>query len=320
MDAAQHERAALVERGECQRHEGAHGSKYDRGVEEVRRLVLGRSRPFRAEFAREFLGRIVALAREGEHLLPMKDGELRHDVRGGSEAIDAETLCVAHQIPSAVADQTGAHQRCGLGIGVKVGNREGIVGSRGRKFGIAAIEGVAGELRSLAQVLALRAAEAAAAAGRAEPRYADAVADLEPGDPGSDRNDAADDLVPGYDVGLGVLQLAIDHVQIGAADPASGNADQDLPALGGTDVALDLDERPAGPIERHGDHARGIWRLGAGRRRFGSCCQLLASVLAQPDGSAEASRPGRSAQRDPVSTKSAGFEPGGDFLPRALWL
>jgi hypothetical protein len=62
----------------------------------------------------------------------------------------------------------------------------------------------------------------------------------------------ADDLVAGDHVLLRPRKLTINHVQIGAADAAGGDADQDVPALRGLDVAFHRLERCARAIERHG--------------------------------------------------------------------
>ncbi|CAN1721236.1 sinapyl alcohol dehydrogenase activity [Hyphomicrobium sp. 1Nfss2.1] len=98
----------------------------------------------------------------------------------------------------------------------------------GDVFGIAAIECVSGEFRLVAQVLSTRPAEVAAPAGEAEPGHANALADLESARFRTHRNYAANDLVPGNDAGFWMLQLAVDDVQIGAADAARSDTDEKI--------------------------------------------------------------------------------------------
>src|SRR5262245_65946636 len=94
--------------------------------------------------------------------------------------------------------------------------------------GIAAVAGVAGKERPIAQILSAAAAIRADAAGRAEPRDPDALAYCESCHARPHGGDASDDLVAGYDRQLGVWQLAVDHVQIGPADTAGRNLDENF--------------------------------------------------------------------------------------------
>ena len=81
----------------------------------------------------------------------------------------------------------------------------------------------------VAEVLPAAAAIFAHPAGPAEPRHADPVADLETIDIGARLDDGADDLVAGDQRQFRLGQLAVDDMQIGAADPAGMNLDQQLP-------------------------------------------------------------------------------------------
>ncbi len=200
----------------------------------------------------------------------MEYRELGDDMSGRAEAVDAEPARVADELPGAIADEPGAHQRGCFGIRVSGRDLEGI-GRVGRRiFGVASVDGVAGEARGIAQVLAARAAIGATATRRAEPRHAHPFADLEAADPGSDGDDVPDDLVAGDDMRLGMRQVAVNDVQIGAADAARCDPDQDLPALWRTNGALHPLERCADVIELHREHARGQLALltGAARGRL----------------------------------------------------
>ena len=94
--------------------------------------------------------------------------------------------------------------------------------------GVAAVAGVAGELGMVAEILAAVVAIEAMPAGVREPGNADPLADREAFDAGAEPLDEADDLVAGNDRQPLVRQLAVDDVQIGAADAAGLDADQQL--------------------------------------------------------------------------------------------
>ena len=65
-----------------------------------------------------------------------------------------------------------------------------------------------------------------------EPGRADAVARLKTHSVAADRLDEADDLMAGHERQPRQLDVALDGVQIGMADAAGANADQDLPGGG----------------------------------------------------------------------------------------
>ena len=81
----------------------------------------------------------------------------------------------------------------------------------------------------VAQVFSLHAAVGTDAASVAEPRDADALAHCQPFHVGSDRIDAADDLVARDDRHNRVWQFAIDDMQVRPADATRGHLDADLP-------------------------------------------------------------------------------------------
>ena len=85
-----------------------------------------------------------------------------------------------------------------------------------------------GELGRLAQVLAIREAEAAGAAGVVEPRDPDPLPDARAVDARADRVDHPHRLVPGDHAGAPHCELALDDVEIGAADRARAHRDPHL--------------------------------------------------------------------------------------------
>ena len=141
--------------------------------------------------------------------------DLHDDVRRRAEPVETEPLGVAREPKRPVADQAGAQQRCDLEIGVLLGQpeAEALVGDG--VFGEPAVPVVAGELRPVAEILEVGEAVAAVSVGPAEPRHADA-----PPLP----DDLGDDHVAEDERKLRVRQLAVDDVEIRAADRAGADA------------------------------------------------------------------------------------------------
>ena len=100
------------------------------------------------------------------------------------------------------------------------------VGAGEGELGVAAVDGVAGEDGVVAEVFHAVGAEAAGAVGAAHPGDADAGADGEVG--GGAVDDFADDLVAGDDGGCERWEIALDDVEVGAADSAGEDAEQDV--------------------------------------------------------------------------------------------
>ena len=78
------------------------------------------------------------------------------------------------------------------------------------------------------KIFAPGAAIGAYPAGGAEPRYADARARRKSSDALARRRNATDDLVAGHHRTARVGEFAVDDVQVGAANPARRDLDQDL--------------------------------------------------------------------------------------------
>ena len=143
------------------------------------------------------------------------------------------------QPQAAVADDAGAEQR-GRRHRRHAGRQTvDEPGRRHRVLGEAAVDVPAGEQRVLAQVLLAAVAEAAGLVGLVQPRHADAVADGERRrarlaarrdelGAGSEGDDLADDLMAGHDGRAVRRQLALQDVQVGAADAAGQHPQQDL--------------------------------------------------------------------------------------------
>ena len=132
---------------------------------------------------------------------------------------------------------------------------------------------VAGEERRVAEIFARAHAIGAMAARMAEPRDADAGPKRQ-ADALASRLDPADDLMPRHDRQLRIGQVAVDHVQVGAADAAGRDRQPNLPRprLG---LGPLLDREPlAGPPENHRAHVRELSRRerGAASGNGGCSC------------------------------------------------
>src|SRR5690606_38818055 len=92
----------------------------------------------------------------------------------------------------------------------------------------AAVDLVAGEARRIAQILVARATVRTGAAGVAEPRDADALAEREARDAGAERVHTADDLVAGNDRPLRMLEVTVRDVEVGAAHATGRDLDPHL--------------------------------------------------------------------------------------------
>src|SRR5262250_2342495 len=107
---------------------------------------------------------------------------------GGAEAVEAKVFAGARagETIGAVADDASAEQRRGVFVGE--GGRDGIaeIGGHDGRFGVAAVDVVAGEPGVRTEVFQSAAAEFADAAGGVKPGNADAVSFFMAGDTGSE--------------------------------------------------------------------------------------------------------------------------------------
>src|SRR5438067_3756940 len=197
MDAAADYGATLLCGGKGGRHQRADRREDQRRVERIGRRLVRAPGPLRAQRAGELLRGEIARAGEGEQPAALMADDLRDDVGGGAKTVDPDQLRVPGHAQGAVADEAGAHQRRRFDVAVTQVDRKAIALVGDGQLSIAAIDLVAGEAGTVAQILAGRAAILAHPAGPAEPRHADSVADPETVDRFSLFDDRADDLVPG---------------------------------------------------------------------------------------------------------------------------
>ena len=254
MNPAAHDDAAGLDGGERQRDEVADRREDQCGVEGLGRRLGGVAGPRGSQRAREALRRRVARPGEREDAPALVARHLRHQVGRRAESVDADALGIARLSQRAVADQPGAQQRPGLDVGQTGRKRmdEACVGDR--VLGVAAVQLVAGEARLRAEILVAATAEAAVAARPAEPRHADPVALAQGVDVGSRALHRGDDLVPEDERELRRRQLAVDDVQVGAADAARPDPQQHLARRDGGDRQIGRPQGAARRVEHHRAH------------------------------------------------------------------
>ena len=149
-------------------------------VERLGRFVLRRSGPGRAQVAGAAL--MIFATGEGVDLAAPMPRHLNTDTRARAETVQAKPLTGLHvgQPQRPIADDPGAQQRRGLHVAEALRDRHAVGFRHGHVFGIAAVDGVAGEQRRLAQIFLIVLAVAAGLIGVVQPGHADPIPDLKP--------------------------------------------------------------------------------------------------------------------------------------------
>ena len=189
--------------------------------------------------------------------------DLGDNVRRRAEAVEAEALGIARHRECAVADKPGAEQGCSLGVAPVAAHGQAVALVGDAVVAIAAVPRVAGEERVGAQVLPPAPAIAAGAAGPAEPGDADALPIAEALDTRAQGRNSAHDLVPRHDRKPGLGEVAVHHVEIGAANTADRDPDQNFAGAGLGNRPLLQGKRSAVAAINHGPHGGrvGHWRF-----------------------------------------------------------
>jgi hypothetical protein len=174
--------------------------------------------------AREVLCVGVAFAGEGVHLLPPVPRYLYQDVGRRAETVEAYRFTGLQQPIGAIADQARTQQRRRLLVAVLCGNRKAVGRGGDGVLGKASVDLVPGIARLVTEVFPAVGAVPAVAATAAQPRHAHALAGSELRNAIPEAGNFADDLVAGYQRQVGMREIAIEHMQIGAADAAGCHA------------------------------------------------------------------------------------------------
>ena len=149
-------------------------------------------------------------------------------MRRCAEAEKSHPLAFLHagNAQRAKTDDAGAKQRRGVQVIEAGRQRMDEIGARDGELGVAAVDRVAGEVWRVAEIFLAAAAVGAGAVDPAHPGDADARAERQIAR-GASQN-FADDLVAGNDFVAYRGQLALDDVEVGAADAADADFEQYL--------------------------------------------------------------------------------------------
>ena len=221
-----------------------------------RRKFVGIARPDRPHLSGELLSLTIACFREGIDFSPLPPRHLGHDVGRRAEAVDSEPLPLTRHDQRTVADESGAEQRRRLKVGVPLrkGKTETMVGHG--VLGEAAIYLITGKPGCIAEVFLVAAAVSAVAAGPAEPRDTDPVSLLKPLHSFTDPGNPADHLMSGHQRQLRLVQFAVNDMEVGAADAAGMDPDEELTGFRFRNRQLFQHKGFPDPFEHHGAHQR----------------------------------------------------------------
>src|SRR6185437_5106624 len=216
----------------------------------------------------------------GEDAASLGAGELGEQMGRSAEAVEAEMGATAGSAIGAITDEARAKKGRQLLGGRTDRERKAKASVCDDLLGIAPVDRVASEESVLAEVLLTGAAIAAESAGPGEPGDTHPVARPIAGDRRPDLGDRADDLVAGRDGVVDVGQLAVQEVQIGAADAAGLYRDADLVLAGRLQRNLFQAKRRAGGRESHRFHI-GL-KSPAARCSAPSLCRALQAGFRRP--------------------------------------
>src|SRR6516225_5403827 len=199
MNPGTHHTATGPNRGKRGGDERADRCEQNRRIEILRWTLTGSAGPHGAQVSCKGLALAVAVSGEGEYAPALMSCDLRQEVRGGSEAVEAQVAGFPCLAIGAIADKTGAQQRCQLSGRHIVWQRQAVPRIRQYLLRVATIACVAGEPSLGAEVLEPGATVLAHAAGPGEPGNAHSIADGKASHITGARADHSDHLVSGSD-------------------------------------------------------------------------------------------------------------------------
>jgi hypothetical protein len=212
--------AAPVQGPQCRHHHLTHRCEGDGSIQRHRGRVVVASRPLRPQVqGAALLGR-----RPGgdEDLASPVGGHLDGEQGRGAEPVEAEALAGAdaRDAQRPVPDDAAAEKGGGRPVGEMLGEAHRHLGPGNHLLGVAAVAVPPGEAGLLTEVLPPAPAEGAGAAGPGGPAHPGPVAHLPTLDLRAHGDDSPHYLVPGNDGEAAGFQVALDQLQVGAADPA----------------------------------------------------------------------------------------------------
>jgi hypothetical protein len=248
VDGVDGDHAAFAQAGKGGNDDVAAGGEGDGAVEFFWRTVIFCADPSCTERSGEFAVGFAARGNVNLTIPGLQDGDGEMGGGAESEESDAVSFLDAGNAKAAEADNSGAEERGSVERVEGSGDGKDKIGAGEGVFGVASVEGIAGEGGGVAEVLFVAKAVRASAVGAAEPGDADEIRRDSvrrclvgkecPAHTGCTYfcfYDFADDLVAGDYLGMERGEFAFGDVEVGAADSAGEDAEEDLAWSGSGD-------------------------------------------------------------------------------------
>jgi hypothetical protein len=226
VDGVDGNHAALSQAGQGRDYDIAAGSKRDGAIERYRRLFRLAPHPLGSQRGGQLAMRGTPRGDVDRAFPCVQDGD--GQMRGGAEAEQSHALAGLHarHPKAAIADNARAQQRSGMQIVERGGQREYEIRTGERVFRVTSVDAVSGKGRRVAKVFQTVPAIPAASIHAAHPGdpHAGAHRQLR----GGAARDFSHDLMARDERLTQRRQLSFDDVQVGAADAAGADPQQNF--------------------------------------------------------------------------------------------
>jgi len=206
--------------------------------------------------------------------------DLGDDMRGCAKAVDADPLRVARHGQRAIADESRAQQWRRFHVRISLRQMKAVTAVGDRALGVTAIDRIPRNTRFIAQILATGETVTAVTTGMAYPRHADPFTHAETAYSRPHRRNGADDFMARDHRPLWMGQFAVNQVQVGTANTACVDIDQQLARSGHRIWNLQVPQGTPGIVEYHCPHLTPPLRDGcrwhSHERRSASPCRIPA--------------------------------------------
>jgi hypothetical protein len=189
----------------------------------MRRELIRTARPSNTQRASEFLIALLAGSGESVNLAALMDSHLSDDVGRATKAIYPKVigfLYRARHYQRSIPNQARAQQGCGFYVAVRLVQWKTKSRFGDGEFGVAAIDGVAGEPRVVTQVFPIGPAVLTLAASPTKPRDPNPRSDPKLLDLGTAFHNFSDYFVARNERKFWVWQFPVHDVQVRSADGA----------------------------------------------------------------------------------------------------
>jgi hypothetical protein len=226
VDGVDGDDAPFAEAGESAEDDGSAGGEGDGAIELDRRLVVFGADPLCAESDCAIAMGFAASGDVDLAFPAVEDGDGEWGWGPEAEEADAFSGLGAGDAEAAEADDACAEEWGDVGAAEPGREREGEVGADENVLGVASVDGVAGEDWIVTEVFFVAAAEETTAVGATDPGDPDTHAEGPIG--GCAFDDLADDLVAGNERLMDEGEIALKDVEVGAADSAGEDAEENV--------------------------------------------------------------------------------------------